>query len=47
MTIVFYRYSSIKSWMQDSDSKKNLGPMMHLAVAAEAGLVFIYVYFYV
>ncbi|XP_041360898.1 mitochondrial folate transporter/carrier-like isoform X2 [Gigantopelta aegis] len=35
--LYFFLYSSIKSWMQDSDSKKNLGPMMHLAVAAEAG----------
>ncbi|KAK6167387.1 hypothetical protein SNE40_021426 [Patella caerulea] len=33
----FFFYNGIKSWMQDGDSKKNVGPARHILAATEAG----------
>ncbi|KAL5014678.1 hypothetical protein ScPMuIL_008948 [Solemya velum] len=37
--LYFFFYNSIKTWMQDGNSKQALGPSRHLLAASEAGLV--------
>ncbi|XP_033727359.1 mitochondrial folate transporter/carrier-like isoform X2 [Pecten maximus] len=35
----FLFYNSLKTWMQDGDSRLNLGPAKHMLAASEAGLL--------
>ncbi|XP_076438081.1 solute carrier family 25 member 32-like [Babylonia areolata] len=35
--LYFFFYNSMKTWMQDGDTKKNLGPTYHMAIASTAG----------
>ena len=33
-----FSYNSIKTWMQEGDSTKSIGPMNHMMAASEAGM---------
>ncbi|KAL4217633.1 hypothetical protein ACF0H5_022375 [Mactra antiquata] len=37
--LYFFFYNSIKTWMQDGDTKKALGASRHILIASEAGLL--------
>lgn len=37
--LYFFFYNSIKTWMQDGDTKIALGPARHILIASEAGLL--------
>lgn len=35
----FFSYNSIKAWIQGDNTKKPLGPALHMTAAAEAGIL--------
>lgn len=37
--LYFFFYNSVKTWMQDGNTQKSLGPAKHMVAASEAGLL--------
>lgn len=39
LKFLFFSYNSIKAWIQGGNTKKPLGPALHMTAAAEAGIL--------